>query len=308
MHMLFALMMGGFVLLAGHVLLSDMAFAPMLQLSSSAQQTPTTLIAEPHPPLKVPVAVGVLSSGKSQERRMLWRSTLLPIVRQLTELQHGADYVLKFIVGRGLSEADEAAVAGESQDYEDIMRVDCGESRLNLTCKLIESCRAFVRDYDFRMLFRVDDDSFTRLDRLLPELIRRQNETALYEGCALLGQPIGREGSEPETKLPHNSQYMPYHSGSAVVLSRDLVEYVAHPPQDLKLVRLVADDAALGLWLAPFELKFTDRPDFNAWGGKEDCPVADSSPVVLHYFGLERWKDCAARIISTLSLQQHQPA
>ncbi len=208
--------------------------------------------------------------------------------------------------GRGLSEADEAAVAGESQDYGDIMRVDCGESRLNLTCKLIESCRTFVRDYDFRMLFRVDDDSFTRLDRLLPELIRRQNETALYEGCALLGQPIVREGSEPETKLPHNSQYMPYHSGSAVVLSRDLVEYVAHPPQDLKLVRLVADDAALGLWLAPFELTFTDRPDFNAWGGKEDCPVADSSPVVLHYFGLERWKDCAARIISTLSLQQHQ--
>lgn len=93
--MLFALMMGGLVLLAGHVLLSSVAFAPVLQLSST-----TTLIAEPHPLLKVPVAVGVLSSGKSQERRMLWRSTLLPIVRQLTELQHGADYVLKFIVGQ----------------------------------------------------------------------------------------------------------------------------------------------------------------------------------------------------------------
>ncbi len=95
LHMLFALMMGGLVLLAGHVLLSNVAFAPVLQLSSA-----TTLIAEPHPPPKVPVAVGVLSSGKSQERRMLWRSTLLPIVRQLTELQHGADYVLKFIVGQ----------------------------------------------------------------------------------------------------------------------------------------------------------------------------------------------------------------
>jgi len=47
----------------------------------------------------VPVVVGVMSNGRKQERRSLWRQALLPILERYSGLKPGVDYVLKFIIG-----------------------------------------------------------------------------------------------------------------------------------------------------------------------------------------------------------------
>jgi len=246
----------------------------------------------------VPVVVGVMSNGRKQERRSLWRQALLPILERYSGLKPGVDYVLKFIIAEGLTPEEEAAVREENRLYGDLLQVNCVEAYLNLTCKTLEMCRSFVRDYDFGLLFKVDDDTFVRLDRLLPELVRRQNEKALYEGVAMKSQSKPKE----ETFFPHIEQFLPYNSGSGYILSWDLAQFIAQPPNQLVLKRFRAEDASVGLWVGPFDIRYSEREDFQGWGIDEECPESNTEGLVaVHYFPKEKWRDCAERIVASLS-------
>ena len=71
---------------------------------------------------------------------------------------------MKFVVGH-----DDGALAAEAEEFGDILFVDVPESYDNLNLKLLAAMKIVHACYEYRFVFHADDDSFVRIDLLLPE-------------------------------------------------------------------------------------------------------------------------------------------
>ena len=71
---------------------------------------------------------------------------------------------VKFIVGH-----DHGALAMEADEFGDILFVDVPESYDNLNLKLLAAMSIVHARFQYRFVFHADDDSFVRIDLLLPE-------------------------------------------------------------------------------------------------------------------------------------------
>jgi hypothetical protein len=71
---------------------------------------------------------------------------------------------VKFVVGH-----DDGALAAEAEEFGDILFVDVPESYDNLNLKLLAAMKIVHACYEYRFVFHADDDSFVRIDLLLPE-------------------------------------------------------------------------------------------------------------------------------------------
>ena len=71
---------------------------------------------------------------------------------------------MKFVVGH-----DDGALAAEAEEFGDILFADVPESYDNLNLKLLAAMKIVHACYEYRFVFHADDDSFVRIDLLLPE-------------------------------------------------------------------------------------------------------------------------------------------
>lgn len=118
------------------------------------------------------------------------------------------------------------------------------------------------------LLPQVDDDSFVRLDALVPEL-RRQDARRLYWGFFNGRARVKGSGRWKESDWVLCDHYLPYALGGGYVLSADLVRYVRDNAPMLKLFR--SEDAALGAWLAPVDLRRVHDPRFDTEFRSRGC-------------------------------------
>ncbi|XP_078464010.1 beta-1,3-galactosyltransferase 6 [Lampetra fluviatilis] len=214
------------------------------------------------------LAVLVMTGPRYTERRDIIRSTWLA--------EHGGggggggDVMARFAVGtHGLSAVEARGLAEEQDRHGDLLLLpELRDSYENLTRKLLHMMAWLGQNADFEFVLKVDDDSFVRLDALVPEL-RRQDARRLYWGFFNGRARVKGSGRWKESDWVLCDHYLPYALGGGYVLSADLVRYVRDNAPMLKLFR--SEDAALGAWLAPVDLRRVHDPRFDTEFRSRGC-------------------------------------
>jgi hypothetical protein len=190
------------------------------------------------------LVVGVLSAPGNADERQACRATWFRLAPA------GDDVLFMFAIGASGDDAVDARVRAEQQQHGDVLLLPLRESYRRLVFKTaaLYDYVAQRRDVSFDFLLKTDDDSFVRLDRLLP-LLRGVREPAVYWGSH--NTNVKRQSS-PAHKwadpLWREDVYPPYALGSAYALSSDLVQKLASLSIDNRPMFPV-EDVATGIWL-----------------------------------------------------------
>ncbi|KAG2493440.1 hypothetical protein HYH03_008258 [Edaphochlamys debaryana] len=190
------------------------------------------------------VIIFVSSAAANIARRQALRKSWFRYLHDPSPLPlHLRDSVsIHFVMSQ---DAQSEAVAAEQAQYGDIVYVDAPQGYQNLWRKaltFLSWLEARGEPYDYVM--HADDDSFVRLDLLLPEMARWPRER-LYWGYVWDGTgnrctaPIRNPANKshmPEEQYPLDF-YPPFASGCGFALSRDLVAaLLAQPLPDYRLL------------------------------------------------------------------------
>jgi galactosylxylosylprotein 3-beta-galactosyltransferase len=267
---------------------------PSLLLSSSSSPSPSPVAstanvrsgsARRDVPSRVRLLVLVMSVPSHAEARQTARTTWMSLV------SGDSSAVVRFVVpSGGLDEASAAALAAEVDKHADLLVVeDLAASPFEQLAEepgskvgynpsaaalLWRACRWAVSEVpEVEYVARVGDHVFVRVAALLSALsdlekailVRPDSDTGgrfpLYWGY-FTGQDRPRDAEpmvDPEFVLCDT--YVPYAYGAGVVISGDMVAYIArHGP----LLQLFSrDDVSLGTWLAPVNVTHVHDTRFD---------------------------------------------
>lgn len=199
----------------------------------------------------------------------------------------GGRAVLRFVVGCGSGASgtgDDRAcaehVAREHRDHGDMLLLDrFDESYSRLAHKLaaaLEWAAGNEPRAGWGWVLKTDDDSFVRVDRLVEtlELFPPDVSRQLHWGMWQCGSPVvyghlpGSEvkpsavtDGDPDWWL--SDHYLPYPNGAGYLVSWPVLRTIAKNAQ--WYARYAAEDATLGLWLAPFNLSRVHDRRFWPW-------------------------------------------
>jgi len=181
------------------------------------------------------------------------------------------------VIGTPKDSSLESLIAKESATYHDIIRVPVVEDYFKLTIKTLEFFKWADSTYQTQWVFKCDDDSFVRVDKLLRDLQHRSS-SSLYMGKMWTGTPVDRR---IDSATPF-SQYNTFAAGAGYAVSWDLVSYIVRHATDLHMYP--AEDVAVGMWLAPLKMDVVDHPHFHSFqeGCDKDMIVQNpASPKVM---------------------------
>jgi len=133
--------------------------------------------------------------------------------------------------------------------HKDIIRLDdFVESYSNLTLKTL-SVFSYSNERKYKTTFKVDDDSYLRLDLLWRHLKMFPDTSNLYSAHCSYDFPVNQD---PESKnymfdtYPHDSMPILCH-GEGYLLGENLVKYVVENKN--KLLKHVNEDVTISVWL-----------------------------------------------------------
>jgi hypothetical protein len=189
--------------------------------------------------------VSVLSAPKDTAERQACRDTWFQLAKQSQ-----FDVLFLFAVGSSGDAALDAAVRDEQRLHRDILLLPMVESYRRLVYKT-----AAIYDYvtqrsdiTFDFLLKTDDDSFVRIDLLVP-LLRTVGEPFIYWGSHNVNVKRQSDLSHKwHDSLWLDDFYPPYALGSAYALSSDLVRTLGSLSVEARPMFAV-EDVATGIWL-----------------------------------------------------------
>ena len=183
------------------------------------------------------ILAGPTSKLKRQAMRETWLTTTK--VGQMS-IQR------RFIIGsKGLSSIAMKLLEEEQSKYSDLLLLkDFKDSYKKLTEKLL---RAFIwinDNVEAEFIMKADDDTFVRVDKLLPSIYKKSFLGRIYWGFFRGNAKVKRSGPWLEEKWFLAEQYLPYALGGGYLLSFDLVEYISKNANDLILYN--SEDISVG--------------------------------------------------------------
>eukprot|EP00298_Acanthocystis_sp_HF-20_P002748 c13130_g1_i1.p1 GENE.c13130_g1_i1~~c13130_g1_i1.p1 ORF type:complete len:437 (-),score=172.45 c13130_g1_i1:94-1362(-) len=227
------------------------------------QEIVFTAEAVPPPLPSASIIIGVVSAPHHTEERDAVRSSWVqlqsltdPKLNHLT-LEQKQQIVIRFIIGEAHDQTTEELISGESLKYHDIVRVPVYEDYFNLTLKTGEFMKWAVSSYNFNWIFKCDDDSFVRIDKLL-ETLMEAGTNSVYLGKIWTGTPID---SRVDKYTPW-SKYARFAAGAGYALSHDLAEYIVRNYDHLH--KWPMEDVAVGMWISPLKVNYIDHPHFHS--------------------------------------------
>lgn len=228
----------------------------------------------------VELVIGVLASPtpRSTAARKVIRETWLQIPVPENKI------VVRFLLALNASGQIPGVMQSEAKEHGDMVFLDTLDAYRNLVRKVhlffvwvSASCPYGAR------VFKTDDDSFVRLDKLY-ELAQTLPIRRLYYGSFLRHMPA-RWRNKTTKKLTNqplegNVQNMAewpwYASGGGYMLSGDLVHALAHPP--LPRWHQTAEDRAVGVALFGYNVTYMSAGHLiRPWG------ACHPDAVMLHY-------------------------
>ncbi|XP_017319648.1 UDP-GalNAc:beta-1,3-N-acetylgalactosaminyltransferase 2 isoform X3 [Ictalurus punctatus] len=163
---------------------------------------------------------------------------------------------------------EEKALQEESHTYGDIIFVDVVDTYRTVPYKLLYFYKWAVRNADFSLLLKTDDDCYINVDEVLMNIdyksLMRSN---LWWGNFRQSWAVDRVGKWQE--LEYTSPVYPaFACGSGYVVSRDLVEWLASNAEKLKVYQ--GEDVSMGIWMAAVgPQKYQDA----GWLCEKECYV-----------------------------------
>lgn len=234
--------------------------SPLKQKVVFTSETPDSV--DPNLP-EANLVVGVVSSPSHTAQRDAVRSSWAQL-QSLTDpklnslsLEQKSKMVVRFVVGFSEDQVTERALAKEMAKYHDIIRVPVKEGYFNLTLKTGEFIKWAVSSYNCKWVFKCDDDSFVRIDKVLEEFISR-GDSRVYMGKMWTGTPVDRR---VDSFMP-TKNYFTFAAGAGYGVSADLARYIARNYDMLH--KWPMEDVAVGMWLSGLDVTYVDHPNFHS--------------------------------------------
>eukprot|EP00039_Didymoeca_costata_P001004 m.48755 g.48755 ORF g.48755 m.48755 type:complete len:330 (+) comp10583_c0_seq3:117-1106(+) len=204
----------------------------------------------------------IMTSPNSFARRKAMRETWLTYGNKNA-------FQYRFIIGiKNLDQGMLNLLDKEQAEYNDLgFLKDFQEGFQRLTQKLIASLEWSTTQFGpIQFLLKADDDTFVRLDKIIPELenVPPSQQDKLYWGYFDGRAEVHKWGKYAEKDWHVCDHYLPYALGGGYVLSGRLVKYVAKNKN--MLVTFGAEDVSMGLWMAALNVtKKHDRRFDTEW-------------------------------------------
>ena len=181
---------------------------------------------------------------------------------------------------KGVSDRLRQQVDAEAQLCEDmILLEDVTDEHATLTNRTLKSFVHVSKFYasNFSFVLKCDDDSFVDLKSVTKELVQMRGNEArrLFWGDFLGSGFLFRDGPYAEYHWSVCETFLPYALGGGYVLSMDIVLLLARIESHLKIYK--NEDASLGAWLAPFNIRKLSDARFNSGSISRGC----KSPYIL---------------------------
>ncbi|KAG9274826.1 UDP-GalNAc:beta-1,3-N-acetylgalactosaminyltransferase 2 [Astyanax mexicanus] len=167
-------------------------------------------------------------------------------VEVLKELLRGRAGRQRARVAR-VREEDEALLE-ESRRFGDMVFVDVVDTYRTVPSKLLQFYKWAVRNADFSLLLKTDDDCYVDVDAVLMKIDRKNlTRSNLWWGNFRQSWAVDRVGKWQELEYA-SPVYPAFACGSGYVVSRDLVEWLASNAEKLKAYQ--GEDVSMGIWMA----------------------------------------------------------
>eukprot|EP00040_Diaphanoeca_grandis_P003839 m.26075 g.26075 ORF g.26075 m.26075 type:complete len:427 (-) comp15268_c2_seq1:53-1333(-) len=226
--------------------------------------------------------VMVMTIPKAVEQRNAMRETWL----QYRGDGDGVGSVLhRFMIGTATLGSDAVtALEEENKVYGDLALIPhFKEEFFNLTGKLLESMSWGIEAFGVpQYVFKVDDDTFVRLDSLLNELhaVPTTDAGRFYYGYFDGRAEVRRHGKYAEMGWTVCNRYLPYALGGGYVVSGAIVDLIVQDKTKMSLYsRFNAEDVSMGLWTAPLNITRRHDTRFDTEWKSRGC---SNKYIVMH--------------------------
>ena len=218
--------------------------------------------------------VMILSSVDGKQRRDAIRHTWMSDYQSLYP-----KVIAKFSIGtKSLHNNEILKLQKENEEYQDLLILpDLQESYYNLTMKVLHSFIEADRLFDFKYLFKGDDDTYIILSTVLKELSERTSKMSLYWGFFDGRSKPKKGGKWKETSGFVCDYYVPYALGGGYVLSTDLIQRIIVNNNGLQFY--LSEDVSVALWLSGFKAERRHDGRFNTEFVSRGCR---NSYIVSH--------------------------
>lgn len=206
--------------------------------------------------------IGVYTGFGSKLKRNVFRGSWMPRGDALKKLEERG-VVIRFVIGRSPNRGDslDRNINEENRSTKDFLILESHEEaqeELPKKAKIFFSTA--VQNWDADFYVKVDDSIDIDLEGLIALLDRRRGQDGAYIGCMKSGDVISEEGKlwyEPDWwKFGDEKSYFRHASGSLVILSKNLAQYININSVSLKTYAY--DDTTLGSWMMGVQSTYID--------------------------------------------------
>ncbi|XP_065851442.1 hydroxyproline O-galactosyltransferase HPGT2-like [Euphorbia lathyris] len=229
---------------------------------------------------KLLAVIGVYTGFGSRLKRNIFRGSWMPKGVALKRLEERG-IVIRFVIGRSANRGDslDRNIDEENRSTKDFLILEAHEEALEefpKKAKFFFSTAA--QNWDAEFYVKVDDNINLDLDGLIGFLEQRRAHNNAYIGCMKSGDVVteeGRQWYEPEWwKFGDEKSYFRHASGSLVILSKNLAQYIYVNSASLKTY--AHDDVSVGSWIMGLQATYIDDNRLCCSSIKQDkmCSLA----------------------------------
>ncbi|CAE6164703.1 unnamed protein product [Arabidopsis arenosa] len=211
---------------------------------------------------KMLAVIGVYTGFGSHLKRNKFRGSWMPRDDALKKLEERG-VVIRFVIGRSANRGDslDRKIDEENRATKDFLILENHEeAQEELPKKVKFFYSAAVQNWDAEFYVKVDDNVDLDLEGMIGLLESRRGQDGAYIGCMKSGDVITEEGSqwyEPEWwKFGDDKSYFRHATGSLVILSKNLAQYVNINSGLLKTYAF--DDTTIGSWMIGVQATYID--------------------------------------------------
>jgi len=252
-------------------LLDDVSKAEEAKEATKPVEATRDSAPPPAPAPVVPVPAAETSSG-SQKCNPNIRKFMIAVVtspthflaRQAIRITWAADaksvgVPVKFFIGQVPEDKKDLEIKLRDEP-DDVVRLnDFTEDYHNLTAKALDIF-SYAFENCYTGVMKVDDDSYVRANHLLEFLATQSDWTNMYAGSMTRKAPVIKDPNGrwfAFDQYPHDT-WPTYANGPGFFLGHRALQYLYENKATLNKIRI--DDAAVGVWTEPLQLKIVDMP------------------------------------------------
>ncbi|KAH7671913.1 Glycosyl transferase family 31 protein [Dioscorea alata] len=224
--------------------------------------------------------IGVYTGFGSRLKRNIFRGSWMPRGDAMKKLEERG-IIIRFVIGRSANRGDslDRIIDEENRQTKDFLILESHEEAQEELPKKAKFFFSTAFDtWDAEFYVKVDDNINLDLDGLIEILESHRGGHGTYMGCMKSGAVITEEGKqwyEPDWwKFGDSKSYFRHASGSLLILSRSLAQYININSASLQAY--AHDDISVGSWMMGLNSTYVDDDRLCCGSSRQEkvCSVA----------------------------------